>query len=134
MAINPSGPISTPIVTFASPGQRKAVGQENEEDKARPLPPVEEGQQSEASANRKRDPNRIEDELPDQKRQNQQSPSDKSTSDLEPDAEQAQDSEPFQAVPSQVAMPLQPQTPIAIDDMLALAAKGLKFKDSEGDK
>lgn len=136
MAINPTGPISTPILTYATPAQRKAVGQENEEDKARPLPPVEEGQQTEASANRRRDPNRIEDEWPDEP-----APKHQATSGSVEDQEDGQPEEPTQgkhlassATADATALPSLESSPVAIDDLLDLAANGLKYKDSSGVK
>ncbi len=136
MAINPTGPISTPILTYATPAQRKAVGQENEEDKARPLPPVEEGQQSEASANRRRDPNRIEDELPDEGAPKQQATSVAVEEQAEDQLEApSQDHHSRSFSTSNTApFPSLASPEVAIDDLLDLAAKGLKYKDSDGVK
>ena len=136
MAINPTGPISTPILTYATPAQRKAVGQENEEDKARPLPPVEEGQQSEASANRRRDPNRIEDELPDEDAPKRQATTEAAEEQADDQSEEPSRSHhlPSSASPNTTSLPLLESSPVAIDDLLDLAAKGLKYKDSDGVK
>lgn len=133
MAINPTGPISTPILTYATPAQRKAVGQESEEDKARPLPPVEEGQQSEASANRKRDPNRIEEELPDRPPQERESPAKQASADPESESLGADPSAATQSA-GDAPFSLQRNPSLAIEDLLDLAAKGLKYKDSDGVK
>ncbi|HSG59987.1 MAG TPA: hypothetical protein VLA24_00990 [Pseudomonadales bacterium] len=137
MAINPTGPISTPILTYATPAQRKAVGQENEEDKARPLPPVEEGQQSEASANRRRDPSRIEDELPDDgptpRKHAPQARKDVDALDEQQEPSDGQTSV-RNVAHSMADIPYQSAVPIGIDDLLDLAAKGLQYKDSDGEK
>lgn len=137
MAINPTGPMSMPILTYATPAQRKAVGQENEEDKARPLPPVEEGQQSEASANRRRNPNRIEDELPEDGPPPRHTAISTNHDELEHSDENEEDSlghSPANVALSPRDVPIQSLAAMGIDDVLEFAAKGLLYKDSDGKK
>lgn len=128
MAINPTSSLSAPILTYASPAQKKAVGMENEEDKPRPLPPVEQSDKGEKSANRKRDPNRIEDDLPERQ---------SSSSNQQHESQKEQDV--VRAV-DDLCKPLDsdyedyPERAKNIDDMLFIASKGLSHKDSGGVK
>jgi len=128
MAINPAASLSTPILTYASPAQKKAVGMENEEDKPRPLPPVEQSDKSESTANRKRDPNRIEDELPERHPppQYQQQPDERADEEqsISPTFDLTQDT-PYEDYPERAQF---------IDDLLFVAGKGLSCKDSDGVK
>lgn len=132
MALNPTVSLATPILTYATPAQRKAVGNENEEDKARPLPPVEQSDQGEATANRKKDPNRIEEELPEyrpSKQARQQASAKHDEGDVDDDAQREVHFSLHQDPPVEDY----PSRPIVIDDLLMMAAKGLSNKASDGE-
>lgn len=112
MAINPTTTLATPILTYASPAQKKAVSNESEEDKARPLPPVEQSTKSAENANRRKNPNQISDnELNDDQivKRREESPED----DTQHDPDEGND---------------------LVEDMLFFASKGLSNKDSDGVK
>ncbi|MEY3017233.1 MAG: hypothetical protein RL336_368 [Pseudomonadota bacterium] len=137
MAINPTGPVSSPIITYATAAVRKAVGQETEEDKPRPLPPVEEGQHAEASHYRRRHHERIEDELP------EGHSSSRGHADAEPEAqsEALEDQVGIEAgrvypASRQALDQLAPPqaSDLHIDELLGLAALGQKYKQSDGEK
>lgn len=129
MAINPTSSLSTPILTYATAAHKKAVGMENEEDKPRPLPPVEQSDKGEKSANRKRDPNRIEDELPERQSSHSQNQQQEPT--------EQQDDVSFSDLHGDKVDPDggdYPERAKNIDDMLFIASKGLSRKDSGGVK
>jgi hypothetical protein len=139
MAINPTGPVSSPIITYATAAVRKAVGQETEEDKPRPLPPVEEGQDAEASTYRHRNPRRIEEELPRQntpERQpealNRETPgSTDDTAGVETNTRHA-----LSPYAPKASLPFSHPQPIELQiyELLKLAALGQKYKISDGEK
>lgn len=133
MAINPTGPMSTPILTYATPAQRKAVGQESEEDKPRPLPPVEQGQQSEANAYRRRNPNRIENE---ETASHQQSTGELlAEDDAVENAEDALGDDISSGFSNATINPSALRPPkIGVDDVLNLAAAGLQYRQGDGEK
>ena len=137
MAINPTGPVSSPIITYATAAVRKAVGQETEEDKPRPLPPVEEGRHAEASNYRRSNPERIEDELPEEHSHGG------GHADIEPETqsealEDQANIETGRVFPSskRALDPLPPPnaSDVHIDELLGLVALGQKYKHSDGEK
>jgi hypothetical protein len=112
VAINPTANLATPILTYASPAQKKAVSNENEEEKARPLPPVEQSTKGAESGNRRKNPNQVSDNLLDDEQiVKRREESNENTS------EDSQD-----------------ESRELVDDMLYFASKGLSNKESDGVK